>query len=206
VNRTGHGLTVSVPVEIDGKVIDAVGAPIFIDINVGGYTSSAVSNSASGRSRRGFGAGQRGSGRAGHHGGGGCQLVDNGDLTLAAGYVVVNPGCRGRGSAGGGLSTLLAASGGSSMYDSYLTELGAGSVSDTVFASASYSPITDLDHGDMAYEWMWGDLRDAHLGQLLRLPDEHLPGAVGPRGRGRGRSGRLSEDLVQDAAEWLRLG
>jgi hypothetical protein len=48
VNRTGHGLTVSVPVEIDGKVIDAVGAPIFIDINVGGYTSSAVSNSASG--------------------------------------------------------------------------------------------------------------------------------------------------------------
>jgi hypothetical protein len=62
------------------------------------------------------------------------------------------------GSAGGALSTLVAASGDSTMYDSYLTELGAADVSDAVYASASYSPITDLDHADMAYEWMWGTL------------------------------------------------
>jgi hypothetical protein len=44
------------------------------------------------------------------------------------------------------------------LYDSYLNELGAADVSDAIFASASYSPITDLDHADMAYEWMWGTL------------------------------------------------
>lgn len=131
------------------------------------------------------------------------QMVDNGQLALAAGYVVVSPGCRGRdnvtksgryygkapaaivdlkaavryvrynqgrlpgnpdwivssgGSAGGALSTLLAASGDSAMYDGYLTQLGAARVSDAIFASASYSPITDLDHSDMAYEWMYGHL------------------------------------------------
>jgi hypothetical protein len=247
VDTTYQSLTVSVPVEIDGKAVDATGAPIFLDINVGGYTSSAVSNSANGASggsapggsgsggapaggsAPGGGSGpgggampsagatsssgsgaygpgsSKGNGASAGQGvtvGAGGQMVDNGDLALAAGWVVVNPGCRGRdnekdgtyfgkapaaivdlkaavryiranqgrlpgnpdwivvtgGSAGGALSTLLAASGGSSRYDSYLTELGAADVSDAVFASASYSPITDLDHADMAYEWMWGNL------------------------------------------------
>jgi hypothetical protein len=59
-------------------------------------------------------------------------------------------------SAGGALSTLLGASGDSPLYDSYLTELGAADTSDAIFASAGYCPITDLDHADMAYEWMFG--------------------------------------------------
>jgi hypothetical protein len=62
------------------------------------------------------------------------------------------------GSAGGALSTLLAASGNSSLYDADLAALGAADTGDHVFLSASYSPITDLDHADMQYEWMWGML------------------------------------------------
>jgi len=130
---------------------------------------------------------------------------DDGELALAHGYVVVEPGCRGRdlkwsdgryygkapamivdlkaavrylrhnhgripgntdwiitsgGSAGGALSALLAASGNSSRYDADLTALGAADAADNVFLSASYSPITDLDHADMQYEWMYGSLPD----------------------------------------------
>jgi hypothetical protein len=130
---------------------------------------------------------------------------DDGAMALANGYVVVEPGCRGRdlkasdgtyygkaptmivdlkaavrylrynkgqipgntdwiittgGSAGGALSTLLAASGNSSLYDADLNALGAADTDDNVFLSASYSPITDLDHADMQYEWMWGTLPD----------------------------------------------
>ena len=130
---------------------------------------------------------------------------DDGEMALANGYVVVEPGCRGRdlqwsdgkyygkaptmivdlkaairylrynagripgnmdwivtsgGSAGGALSTLVAASGNSSLYDADLNALGAADTDDNVFLSASYSPITDLDHADMQYEWMWGTLPD----------------------------------------------
>ena len=125
----------------------------------------------------------------------------NTDLALAAGYVVVSPGCRGRDnqaadgtyygkapaaivdlkaavrylrhntgimpgntdwivstgvSAGGALSALLGASGNSHLYDAYLEEIGAADAADTVFASADFCPIMDLDHADMAYEWMYG--------------------------------------------------
>jgi acetyl esterase/lipase len=62
------------------------------------------------------------------------------------------------GSAGGALSALVAASGNSSLYDADLTALGAADAADNVFLSASYSPITDLDHADMQYEWTWGTL------------------------------------------------
>ena len=248
VDTNYQALNVSVPVEIDGKAVDASNAPILLDINVGGYTSSPVSGGAGGGAAPGgagggapgvgvtpggtsapggaskpsgsapaggaaptasgstYGPGtSAGNGTAPGQGttaNGAGGMVDNGDLALAAGWVTVSPGCRGRdnekngkyygkapdamvdlksavryirynkgrlpgnpewivasgGSAGGALSTLLAASGDSPMYDSYLTALGAANVSDAIFASASYSPITDLDHADMAYEWMWGTL------------------------------------------------
>ena len=123
------------------------------------------------------------------------------DLALAAGYVVVEPGCRGRDnqaedgtyygkapaaivdlkaavryirhnrgvipgnvdwivssgcSAGGGLSSILGASGNSPMYDPYLKELGAAYADDSIYACACFSPVTDLDHADMGYEWLHG--------------------------------------------------
>lgn len=60
-------------------------------------------------------------------------------------------------SAGGAYSALLGASGDSRLYDRYLREIGAADASDAVFASADYCPITDLEHADMAYEWIFRD-------------------------------------------------
>ena len=61
-------------------------------------------------------------------------------------------------SAGGALSTLLAASGESNLYDTYLRQIGAAEASDSIYAAAAYSPITDLNHADMSYEWAFGSL------------------------------------------------
>lgn len=124
-------------------------------------------------------------------------------LALASGYVVVEPGCRGRTlvdssgkyygvapaalvdlkaavqflkankdsvpgnterivttgvSAGGALSSLLGASGGSTLYAEELSAIGAASGSNEVFASGAWCPITDLEHADGAYEWNWGGM------------------------------------------------
>lgn len=59
------------------------------------------------------------------------------------------------GSAGGGLSCLLAASGDSPEYQPYLDAIGAAPESDRVFASASFSPVMNLENGDGAYEFEW---------------------------------------------------
>jgi hypothetical protein len=203
VDADYESLNVSVPVQIDGVDIDATNAPILFDIGVGGYMSS--SNASGGNAMGGAPSGAptgglpAGAGGIGMHGMGG--MVSNADLALAAGCVVVSPGCRGRDnvtadgkyygkapaaivdlkcavkyiranqgvmpgntdwiisngtSAGGALSALLGASGDSDLYESYFEELGAADASDAIFASACYCPITDLEHADMAYEWMFG--------------------------------------------------
>ncbi|MGN1061085.1 MAG: hypothetical protein ACI4QN_05065, partial [Candidatus Coproplasma sp.] len=59
-------------------------------------------------------------------------------------------------SAGGAMSTLLAVSGNSDEFDVYLEEMGAVmDEKDDVYAAQIYCPITDLDHADFAYEWMY---------------------------------------------------
>lgn len=65
---------------------------------------------------------------------------------------IISFGC----SAGGALSALLGASGNQNQYQAYLDKIGAAKASDAIFASACYSPITDLEHADGAYEWMFG--------------------------------------------------
>ncbi len=67
---------------------------------------------------------------------------------------IISVGC----SAGGALSALLGSSGDNEVYEPYLKVVGAANESDQIFASACYSPITDLDHSDMAYEWMFGKI------------------------------------------------
>ncbi len=62
------------------------------------------------------------------------------------------------GSAGGALSCLLAASGNSPLYEPYLREIGAAEERDDIFASASYSPIINLEHADGGYEWEMGTI------------------------------------------------
>ena len=70
-------------------------------------------------------------------------------------------------SGGGGLSTAVAASGNSPDYYPYLKEIGAAgfdkhgksTLTDDVFATIAYCPITDLNHADIAYEWQYSATR-----------------------------------------------
>jgi hypothetical protein len=203
VDKDYESLDVSVPVKVDGLAVDAANAPILFALSVGGYMSvNNVGRSGPGGGMGGRGAGGPPGGRGmGGSPGGNSNVSRNTDLALAAGYVIVSPGCRGRNnkaddgtyygkapaaivdlkaavryvrhnagvmpgnanwivttgvSAGGALSALLGASGNSRLYDSYLKEIGAADASDAVFASADFCPITDLEHADMAYEWMFG--------------------------------------------------
>ncbi len=59
-------------------------------------------------------------------------------------------------SAGGAMSTLLAVTGNNENYNAFLEENGAFmEESDAVYASQIYCPIVDLEHADLAYEWMF---------------------------------------------------
>ena len=174
-----QSMNVLVPVAIDGASVTTTNAPILLDVNVAGYTSTSTW--------------------------GGSQVSTNGQYGLANGYVVVSPGCRGRdltdsagnyigkapagivdlksavryirynynsgkfpgdankiiasgGSAGAALASLLGASGNSSLYDSYFAAIGAAYAGDNILAVGAYSPITNLDHADMSYEWEYGDV------------------------------------------------
>jgi len=190
VDKDYESMNVSVPVKIDGLAVDAANAPVLFVIGVGGYMSSNNSRTGAG-------------GATGGGPGGNRRVSGNADLALAAGYVVVSPGCRGRDnkaadgtfygkapaaivdlkaairyirhnqgvmpgnvnwifstgvSAGGALSALLGSSGNSPLYDSYLAEVGAADAADNIFGSACFCPITDLEHADAAYEWMYGTI------------------------------------------------
>lgn len=83
VDEKYQSLNVSKPVAIDGKAVDASDAPILFANSVGGYMPSSVAD-----------ADGIGGGGGGMPGGG--ALNSNQLLALAAGYVVVEPGARGR--------------------------------------------------------------------------------------------------------------
>lgn len=77
---------------------------------------------------------------------------------------IISVGC----SAGGAMSSLLAVSGDNAAFDACLEENGAfPEESDRVFAAQIYCPIIDLEHADMAYEWMFQadkTCEDSHAG------------------------------------------
>lgn len=70
-------------------------------------------------------------------------------------------------SAGGAMSALLGASGNSELYEPYLREIGAADERDDIFASADFCPMCDLEHADMAYEWMYGAFEKSKDGQRV---------------------------------------
>ena len=72
-------------------------------------------------------------------------------------------------SAGGALSTLIGATGDSKDYEPYLQALGAADERDDIYASSVYCPITDLDHADMAYEWMFNGVNTYHQGNMSAM-------------------------------------
>jgi hypothetical protein len=69
-------------------------------------------------------------------------------------------------SGGGGLVSILGASGNSADYIPYLAEIGAAGIDngrrstlrDDVFAVNAYCPISDLGQADLAYEWLYTKL------------------------------------------------
>jgi hypothetical protein len=79
VDKDYESMNISVPIKVDDLAVDATNAPILFVIGVGGYMSSSNA-----RTSVGGGAG------------GNSKVSGNADLALAAGYVVVSPGCRGR--------------------------------------------------------------------------------------------------------------
>jgi alpha/beta superfamily hydrolase len=103
-------LNISVPVSIDGVSVNAEGAPILLANSVGGYMPSTVAEATSvdESPRTGLpgGAGMlgmpAGAGQPGEVQSGGNAMqnrgerVSNAKLALAGGYVVVEPGARGR--------------------------------------------------------------------------------------------------------------
>ncbi|WP_295161129.1 subtype B tannase [Selenomonas sp. AE3005] len=66
-------------------------------------------------------------------------------------------------SAGGALSALLGATGNAKEYEPYLKEIGAAVERDDIFASSDYCPITNLDHADTAYEWMFNGVNTYYM-------------------------------------------
>lgn len=64
-------------------------------------------------------------------------------------------------SGGGAQSAILGASGDNELYTSYLKEIGAvEGVSDAVDGVMAWSPITNLDYANEAYEWNMGSARE----------------------------------------------
>jgi len=63
-------------------------------------------------------------------------------------------------SAGGALSALLGATGNSPDFQPYLQVIGAAKGRDDIFAASCYCPITDLDHADAAYEWLFNGINN----------------------------------------------
>lgn len=74
-------------------------------------------------------------------------------------------------SAGGALSSLLGSTGNHPDYEADLKKMGAAEARDDIFAASCYCPITNLDHGDMAYEWEFGGHNDYHRVFLRSAPE-----------------------------------
>jgi hypothetical protein len=116
VDEAYQSLNVSVPVKIDGTAVDATDAPILFANSVGGYMPSSVADATGiggGSASMGAGGGMpsgaasssaaaspapsaSASNATGATNGTGGALSTNQLLALAAGYVVVEPGARGR--------------------------------------------------------------------------------------------------------------
>ena len=77
-------------------------------------------------------------------------------------------------SAGGAMSSLMGATGNNPAYEPLLRAMGAAQQRDDVFASVCYCPIIDLDHADMAYEWLYNgtDSRQQGDADVLAVSNE----------------------------------
>lgn len=208
----------------DGKVGDftAGTAPIVMPINTGGYAAQAAPTSydATGLDTymkaglvyvysgcRGKNNGTDSSGNVSYPGGAPWGVTDlKACVRFLRGNSSLIPGSTDRiftfGHSGGGAqSSLMGASGDSELYTPYLDQIGAvtqdkagNKISDAVFGSMCWCPVTSLDYANEAYEWNMGqfvttgtradgtftkalstDLASSYAGYLnqLGLKDDH---------------------------------
>ena len=77
-------------------------------------------------------------------------------------------------SAGGAMSSLMGATGNNPAYEPLVQAMGAAQDRDDVYASVCFCPITDLDHADMAYEWLYNgtDSRQKGNQDVLAVSNE----------------------------------
>lgn len=194
-DSTYQKLNLYVPLDTKGRTDREI--PILMRNNVGGYMASPAgtpsSADATGRAlkegyvvcipgARGNGSSVVKSGKTIYTG-----TAPNGllDLKAATRYLHYNddliPGNSDRiftdgTSAGGAMSALQGATGNAPEYQQYLNAMGAAEASDAVYASICYCPITDLNHADMEYEWLYGRLNDGirHLNAAQIAVSEEL--------------------------------
>lgn len=175
VSTTYETMNIYVPTSVDGTSVSS--KPVLIENNVAGYLSATASTSPMTNGQYALGKGYvvvevglrgRDNGSSGNYfGDAPAGIVDykaairflryNYSLGTFTGDVSHIIACGG--SAGAALTTILGASGSSTLYDSYLAAIGAADASDTVFAVGAWSPITNLDHADGAYEMEYGSLK-----------------------------------------------
>ena len=100
-------------------------------------------------------------------------------------------------SAGGAVSLLQGAAGNSSDFQPYLQALGAATAATNVYAVSAYSPITNLDAADMAYEWSYNGITSFNkvsMGQG-ELPQANVAGNSAPPQRTMQRVNLNADDV-----------
>ncbi len=167
-------LNIYVPVDLKGRKDREI--PILLRQYVGGYMASAAktpsATDATGRAlQEGYVvciAGVRGSNSVVERDGKKVYtgIAPNGllDLKAVVRYLRYNdariPGNSERifidgTSAGGAMSALVGTTANREEYSPYLEAMGAAEANDNVYGAICYCPITDLNHADMEYEWLY---------------------------------------------------
>lgn len=77
-------------------------------------------------------------------------------------------------SAGGAMSALMGTTGNNPAYQALLNAMGAADERDDVWAAVCFCPIIDLEHADMAYEWLYNatDTRQQGNADVLDVSNE----------------------------------
>ena len=102
-------------------------------------------------------------------------------------------------SGGGAQSALMGATGDSELYEPYLNAIGAvQGVSDAVYGSMCWCPITNLDLADESYEWMMGVTRSGLTDEQQAISD-NLAAAFAAHLNGAGLKDPLGNVLTLEA-------
>lgn len=104
-------------------------------------------------------------------------------------------------SAGGALSALVGASGNHPDYTPYLREIGAAEGTDDVLGANCFCPIHNLEHADMAYEWLFSGCSDYYGMRIEKTPEgiRFIP----VTGRLTEKQLRLSEELKRQFPDYV---